>query len=83
MLRAERDSGSAEAELINNYIANGQIVPVRITCQLIKSAMEKAGFDKKFLIDGFPRSKDNVDGWNDVMGDRVELGAVLYFMADE
>jgi UMP-CMP kinase len=32
LLRAERDSGSAEAELINSYIANGQIVPVRITC---------------------------------------------------
>jgi UMP-CMP kinase len=45
--------------------------------------MEKAGFDKKFLIDGFPRSKDNVEGWNDVMGDKVYLGAVLYFVADE
>lgn len=45
--------------------------------------MEKAGFDKKFLIDGFPRSKDNVEGWDDVMGDKVNLGAVLYFVADE
>ena len=45
--------------------------------------MEKAGFDKKFLIDGFPRSKDNVEGWNEVMGDKVELGAVLYFTAAE
>ena len=50
---------------------------------MIKNAMEKAGFDKKFLVDGFPRSRDNVDGWNEVMGDRVYLGAVLYFDADE
>lgn len=39
--------------------------------------------EKKYLIDGFPRSKDNVDGWNEVMGDRVELGAVLWFDAEE
>lgn len=83
MLRAERDSGSADAELINNYIANGQIVPVVITCQLIKNAMFSTGMDKKFLVDGFPRSEDNVQGWNEVMGGSVELKAVLWFDADE
>lgn len=35
------------------------------------------------MIDGFPRSEDNVSGWNEVMGDRVFLGAVLHFDADE
>ena len=39
--------------------------------------------EKKYLIDGFPRSKDNVQGWNSVMGDRVNLVAVLHFDADE
>lgn len=39
--------------------------------------------DKKYLIDGFPRSADNVEGWNEVMGDRVQLVAVLWFDADE
>lgn len=61
LLRAERDSGSSNGELINSYIAEGRIVPIQITCMLIKNAMERSGWDKKkYLIDGFPRSEDNV-----------------------
>jgi adenylate kinase family enzyme len=38
----------------------GEIVPVDITVNLIKTAMKKAGWsDKRFLIDGFPRNEDN------------------------
>lgn len=36
-----------------------------------------------YLIDGFPRSEDNVQGWNEVMGDKVDLAAVVFFDADE
>lgn len=61
----------------------GKIVPVRITVKLINKAMLKAGYDKKFLIDGFPRSHDNVEGWNDVMGQDAFLAGVLHFDADE
>ena len=69
LLRAERDSGSPNGDLINSYIADGKIVPVAITCNLIKIAMEKSGWEtKKYLIDGFPRSEDNVAGWYEVMG---------------
>ncbi len=57
LLREERDSGSILAILINNLILDGKIVPAEITCKLLKLAMEKLGWaDKKFLIDGFPRS---------------------------
>ena len=56
----QRNSGSADAELINNIILKGEIVPVDITVNLIKTAMKNAGWaDKRFLIDGFPRNEDN------------------------
>ena len=56
-LRAERDSGSPNAELINTYISKGEIVPVAITVKLLKKAMQNNGWTaKKFLIDGFPRN---------------------------
>ena len=42
LLRAERDSGSPDGDLINSYIADGKIVPVVITCRLIKNAMENS-----------------------------------------
>ena len=45
--------------------------------------MEKAGWDKLFLIDGFPRNKDNLDGWNQVMGDKVDFKCVLHFDVSE
>lgn len=64
LLREERDSGSVLATLINNLILEGKIVPAEITCKLLKIAMEKFGWaDKKFLIDGFPRSQENQEGW--------------------
>ena len=40
LLRAERNSGSSNAEMINTYIKEGKIVPVEVTVKLIKKAME-------------------------------------------
>ena len=60
LLREERASGSKDAELIQKIIDEGKIVPVEITVNLIKKAMEKNGWNrKKYLIDGFPRNEDN------------------------
>ena len=36
LLRAARDSGSANGKLINDYIKEGKIVPVDITVALIQ-----------------------------------------------
>merc|ERR1712045_381287 len=71
LLRAERNSGSADAELINNYIKEGKIVPVEITVGLIKRAMMKEMAENEkytFIIDGFPRNYNNLGGWNKICG---------------
>jgi len=36
-----------------------------------------------FLVDGFPRNKDNLDGWNSEMGDKSNVRFVLFFDCDE
>ncbi|EDQ85619.1 uncharacterized protein MONBRDRAFT_29132 [Monosiga brevicollis MX1] len=77
LLRAERNTGSDLADLINGYIKEGKIVPVKITCGLIEKAMQEDP-NSKFLIDGFPRNKDNLDGWNEVMADKVDARFVLF-----
>jgi len=79
LLRAERAApGSQYGELIEHHITNGTIVPVAITCSLIERAMQKS--DKNnFLIDGFPRNEDNLQGWTEAMGDKVKLHCVLFF----
>lgn len=40
--------------------------------------MKKSGTNK-FLIDGFPRNKDNLDGWTLQMSDKTNLQFVLFF----
>ena len=85
LLREERSKeGSANADLINNYIREGKIVPVDITVGLIKTAManlqEKSGV-VNFLIDGFPRSLENNNGWNRVFkeGKDANVQFMLFF----
>jgi len=44
--------------------------------------MEASG-KSKFLIDGFPRNQDNVDGWNRVVGAAANVRLVLFFDCPE
>lgn len=79
LLRAERAVPNSEfGELIEHHITNGTIVPVEITCSLIERAMNLSE-KTNFLIDGFPRNEDNLQGWNKAMGDKVNLRCVLFF----
>jgi len=79
LLREERAKpGSEFGELIEHHITNGTIVPVEITCSLLERAMTKSE-KNNFLIDGFPRNEDNLQGWNKQMGDKVNLQCVLFF----
>lgn len=48
--------------------------------QLIFQADNKKN---KFLIDGFPRNQDNLDGWNEEMKAKVNLKFVLVFDCTE
>jgi len=38
---------------------------------------------QNFLIDGFPRNKDNVDGWQKTMDGKVNIQCVIFFDCDE
>ncbi len=66
LLRDEIKKQSDQGKYIESIIKEGKIVPVKITCGLIKQKMEENGKDKLYLIDGYPRNKDNIDGWMEV-----------------
>lgn len=77
LLREEGSNPNSKyGELIESYIRKGKIVPVEISCSLLENAMKKSG-KSKFLIDGFPRNQDNVNGWTKV--ENVNLKFVLFF----
>lgn len=79
LLREERSrEGSQFGQLIEDYIRNGKIVPVEVTCSLLENAMKNSG-KSRFLIDGFPRNQDNLDGWNRQMDGKADMQFVLFF----
>uniref|UniRef100_A0A8C9WJA2 UMP-CMP kinase n=1 Tax=Scleropages formosus TaxID=113540 RepID=A0A8C9WJA2_SCLFO len=77
LLRAERcREGSEYGQLIDSFIKEGKIVPVEITISLLKNAMEETMQNDqekfRFLIDGFPRNQDNLQGWTNVMEGKAD-----------
>ena len=77
LLRAERESGSEMAEMINTYIKEGKIVPAEVTVGLLRKAMEVSG-KEKFLVDGFPRDLQNLEAWDKTMNDISEVRFLLF-----
>lgn len=82
LLRAERQAGGTTAKTIEEFIAAGKLVPNEITVRLLEETMEtvtRTTGKKNFLLDGFPRSLSNLDGWNQIFGRDAELPKMLYF----
>ncbi len=82
LLRAEREAGGSTSALIKETIAAGRLVPREVSVGLLKNAIEaamRATGKLNFLVDGFPRSLDNLEGWYEVYGREAELPQMLYF----
>jgi UMP-CMP kinase len=86
LLREERGNPSSQyGELISSYIKEGKIVPVEITVNLLLNAMNKSSKSGRssFLVDGFPRNADNIEGWERVVGDKASVLGCLYLDCPE
>lgn len=82
LLRRERESGSADGELIEDCIRNGVIVPVRITLSLLRRALESSSCSR-FLVDGFPRNADNLEGWEATMASVCDVETMIFIDVSE
>lgn len=83
LLRAERKNPeSKNGQLIEQYIKDGKIVPVEITVALLLDAMKKSG-SELFLVDGFPRNENNLQGWESVVGSQAQVLGCLFFDCPE
>eukprot|EP00526_Cylindrotheca_closterium_P011207 CAMPEP_0113624620 /NCGR_PEP_ID=MMETSP0017_2-20120614/12699_1 /TAXON_ID=2856 /ORGANISM="Cylindrotheca closterium" /LENGTH=388 /DNA_ID=CAMNT_0000534671 /DNA_START=73 /DNA_END=1236 /DNA_ORIENTATION=- /assembly_acc=CAM_ASM_000147 len=71
---------SPHASLIHECLVGGKIVPVEISLALVRKAMEEAkGNSTIFLIDGFPRNLDNLEGWTNCMHEVADVLGVLVY----
>lgn len=80
LLRAHMKSGSKDGNMVAEMIKQGQIVPSEVTVNLLLDAMRESGKDR-FLIDGFPRNKENRDAWETTAG--YDCDFVLFFDCPE
>lgn len=91
LLRQEMDEtltpDSPYQELIAEAIAEGRIVPGHITVALLHQAIATASNDDVdngaapfFLIDGFPRSLDNLRCWRAESTSRLSMASTALFL---
>lgn len=78
LLRAERASGSANAELIEKILMEGKLVPSEITVGLLLKAMEQTP-GHGYLIDGFPRNEENKQVWEKLAGENAKVDFCLFY----
>ena len=82
LLRKELDNAGPTAERIEKFITAGELVPNEIMINLLKDAMEhltRTTGKRNFLLDGFPRSLNNMEGWYEIFGAESPLPTMLYF----
>ncbi|MCP4098537.1 MAG: AAA family ATPase [Planctomycetaceae bacterium] len=81
LLRDEIEAGGPNAQVIEQSLADGQLVANEIVLKLLQQAIEntiRTTGKTNFLLDGFPRSLGNLDGWYDLFGRETELPKMLY-----
>jgi len=79
LLRSAVESDTDEGRKLSEMIKQGKIVPAAMTTQLLTTAM--AGLPAPYLIDGFPKSLDNMSPFEDQVG-ACKL-ALLFELSDE
>lgn len=82
LLRAEREAGGPSATIIEECITAGKLAPTELVVTLLKDAMEistRTTGRNNFLLDGFPRSLENLEGWRQLFGQKAELPKMLFF----
>lgn len=74
------------ADMVKECLVKGQIVPVELSLGLLRIAMDEKAQEadsefgsRIFLVDGFPRNYDNVEGWMEHMPSYTSvLGSLVY-----
>jgi len=81
LLRAEVQKGGALSQVISDCMKNGKLVPGELTVELLKQEMARQATigNTRFLIDGFPRNRENLVDWEKLIGpvDRVINGTAV------
>ena len=83
LLRKELSKeNSSFKNTIHSFINSGKIVPVEITCNLLKQEIFVSK-ENLFIIDGFPRNQNNLHGFLKILGTEVSVEGVIFIKLEE
>lgn len=60
ILRASIASGDENGKLAKSYMDKGEMVPSSVVCAMIKKRLAMPDVEKGFILDGFPRTPDQL-----------------------
>lgn len=78
-----RDEIKTESELgrtLEDIMKEGKLVPSEILLQILKKTIiNKSNVQKKILLNGFPRSLEDLTQWGEIIGDSFDVCFLLFF----
>jgi len=81
LIRADLEVRGSADDYDKDSLAAGQLAGSGYVVMLLKKAMERitrTTGNRNFLLDGFPRSLENIEAWQAVFGEQTELPKMLY-----
>lgn len=83
MFRAAISEGTALGLEAKRYMDNGELVPDEVTTGIVKERLAKSDCDNGFLLDGFPRTMDQVEALQNIMKElNKKIDAVINIDVD-
>lgn len=84
LLREEVDSGSNLGKTIDSFVSKGNLCPLEIVLNTVIKALKKS-HRNTILIDGFPRSEEQMNGFHLLFDQEteIELASVIEVVVSE
>lgn len=83
LVRGQIAEGGPKANELKQLIEAGNLVSSKLLVDLFQIEFSKRESRTTFLIDGFPRNEENLQVWNQEIGDKIEIKFVLFFDCPE
>ncbi len=84
LLREEVDSGSNLGKTIDSFVSKGNLCPLNIVLDTVIKALKKS-HKNVILIDGFPRSEEQMNGFHPLLDQEsdIQLVSVIEVVVSE
>ena len=79
LLRDEVASGSELGLELKAIMDAGKLVGLEDILKLLENRLSKDDCQNGYILDGYPRNKENVEAWDKILTDIVDIKAVFFF----